>query len=72
MQSMVEIVARAVAVAEGAGEENWAAYVDMARPAIRAMRVPTAAMVDAGAATVWNRDALVGAWQAMIDAAVAG
>ena len=67
--SMVEIVARAMAIAEGVGEHQWEAYLDLARPAIRAMRDPTADMVDAGASTVWNRDALVGAYQAMIDAA---
>ena len=69
MASMVEVVARAMAVAEGVGEHRWQAYLDLARPAIRAMREPTAEMVDAGASTVWNRDALVASWQAMIDRA---
>jgi len=67
VESIVEIVARAVAESEGAG--SWQAYVDIARAAIKAMRTPTATMVDAGANTVWNRDALVSAYQAMIDRA---
>jgi hypothetical protein len=67
LESMVETVARAMAVSEGV--ETWEAYLDLARPAIAALRVPTAAMVDAGSVTVWNRDALVAAYQAMVDAA---
>ena len=65
MESMVEAVARAIALEEGGTDREKAVA------AIAAMRIPTAAMVDAGSASVWNRDALVAAYQAMIDAASA-
>jgi hypothetical protein len=72
---MVEIVARAIAGEEGTNytgdrAEEWRAYILEAKAAIAAMREPTGAMVDAGASSVWNRDALVAAYQAMIDAAL--
>jgi len=75
LESMVETVARAIAGEEGTSytadpaKDEWRAYILEAKAAIAAMRVPTAAMVDAGSASVWNRDALVAAYQAMIDAA---
>lgn len=69
LQGMVQAVARALAVEEGEAPDAWQLYTGQAKAAIAALRQPTSTMIEAGSTTVWNRDALVAAYQAMIDAA---
>lgn len=70
MGSMVEAVARALAVEAGAGEASWLAFADDARAAIGAMVSPTVTMIGAGAvAGAVSNDAAAAVWGAMIEAA---
>ena len=67
---LVEHVARAIAVEEGARPDMWVAYAGHAREAIGAMREPTIAMIGAGAiAGAVSNDAAAAVWQAMIERA---
>jgi hypothetical protein len=80
-ESMIEAVARAIAHHAGvdpdrerSGAFQWQAYVGIARAAIAAMREPTDAMVDAGAAERFDsryeseENHAKHVWDAMIDA----
>lgn len=46
-ESMVEIVARAIAKSAHGDDEGWSAWTEEARAAIEALRSPTEAMIDA-------------------------
>lgn len=46
--TMIERVARAIAKSAHGDDEGWAAWVDEARAAIEALRVPTRRMIEAG------------------------
>ena len=63
--SMIVKVAKAIAATEG--NLNWAAYLDAARVAVRAMREPTNAMLMATCPDLPDWEILVDDWQTMID-----
>lgn len=73
--SKVEEVARALCkqAGYGIGNDDWPVYVGAARAAIAALRVPTAAMLEAGNEQDRYDEGSAGAelhWQVMIDAAL--
>ena len=63
--SMIVKVARAIAVAKG--DTDWQAHLATARAAVRAMREPTTAMLQAAMADLPDWGDLPDEWQAMID-----
>lgn len=67
----IEEVARAIAGQFAQSADLWEDFVDTAHVAIKAMREPTEAMVDAGAEYAPGAGDARDAWHAMIDAALA-
>ena len=63
--SMIVKVARAIAVATG--DTDWQAHLSTARAAVRAMREPTTAMLQAAMSDLPDWGDLPDEWQAMID-----
>jgi hypothetical protein len=64
---MIVKVARAIALSAGAGEEDWKVHLCAARAAVKAMRVPTIAMLEAAVPDLPDWGFLPDEWQAMID-----
>jgi hypothetical protein len=64
---MIVKVAKAIAISAGAGEEDWKFHVNAARAAVKAMREPTCAMLEAAVPDLPDWGYLPDEWQAMID-----
>ena len=64
-EPMIVKVARAIAAS--AGEKDWRIHVSTARAAVRAMREPTNAMLEAAIPDLPDWGFLPDEWQAMID-----
>ena len=64
-EPMIVKVARAIA--DSAGEKDWRIHVNTARAAVRAMREPTSAMLEAALPDLPDWGFLPDEWQAMID-----
>lgn len=68
--STIERVARALSALNTDAEDDWESYLSDARAAIETMRIPSEAMLascGSGECAKWAP----GAWQIMIDAAIA-
>jgi hypothetical protein len=63
--SMIVKVANAIAVATG--DMDWQVHLTTARAAVKAMREPTTAMLQAAASDLPDWGYLPDEWQAMID-----
>ena len=63
--SMIVKVAKAIAVATG--DADWKVHLTTARAAVRAMREPTTAMLQAAMSDLPDWGDLPDEWQAMID-----
>ncbi|WP_411037538.1 hypothetical protein [Shinella sp. BYT-45] len=71
MTSMVEKVARAIALANRAPDsDDWPVYINDARAAIAAMANPTDAMIDAAAGEFVPPGDFIPGYNAAIDAAL--
>jgi hypothetical protein len=74
-QTMIERVARTLSSLAGRGADaDWTVFETPARAVISAMREPTRYMLDAATIATGGRDEWLikdGAWQTMIDAALA-
>jgi hypothetical protein len=64
-EPMIVRVARAIAIS--AGEEDWRDHIAAARAAVKAMREPTCAMLEAAVPDFPDWGFLPDEWRAMID-----
>ena len=64
-EPMIVKVAKAIAVATG--DKDWRVHIATARAAVRAMREPTSAMLEAAMPDLPDWGFLPDEWQAMID-----
>ena len=62
---MIVKVAKAIAIATG--DKDWKVHIGPARAAVKAMREPTSAMLDAAMPDLPDWGFLPDEWQAMID-----